>query len=317
MRTKLLVLSLAGFIALQANYSHAEVLCQRKSSNRIKPIQSVKVFKGDRCPRGHKLIMSILGKSDIENLTQQYLAQNFTSLTGAQGQQGAAGPQGIQGEQGPQGEKGDKGDTGEQGIQGLQGIQGEKGDKGDTGAQGIQGIQGLKGDKGDTGEQGIQGVKGDKGEKGDAGPQGPQGIQGIQGEKGEKGDTGLQGIQGIQGEKGDKGDTGEKGEKGDTGAPGLDGVNGLVAIDSCYPTTLSRSGTGEETQTVYCNNPATEFMQNVGFTTTDDKINLARQIMEFEKDSVLYTHPVGATIRTSGPSFGYTLSVTILCCPIN
>lgn len=217
-------------------------------------------------------------------ITQVFTEANANSFVGATGAQG---------------EKGDKGETGEQGIQG---------EKGDTGEQGLQG------EKGETGEQGFQGEKGEPGEKGD------KGEQGFQGEKGDKGETGEQGI---QGEKGDAGINGEKGDKGDTGEqglPGADGANGkdgIVNIDACYVKSEQRTGVLDETQTVFCNNPANEFVQSVGFATTHDSAYITRQLFEHEANSVNYSHAVGATVRAYRDSgiFNYTLTVTINCCP--
>jgi hypothetical protein len=131
---------------------------------------------------------------------------------------------------------------------------------------------------------------------GDVGPQGPQGIQGEQG---------LQGAQGIQGEQ---------------GPVGPRGPAGIVAIDSCYTRTLSSFGSGREAQSVYCNNPATEYVHHVGFSVDNYNARVVEETLEFsDAGSTLYTHPVGATVLSINPNEleDYTLSVTALCCPVS
>lgn len=159
-----------------------------------------------------------------------------------------------------------------------------------------------------TSSVGPQGEKGEKGDKGDTGATGAQGAQGEQG---------LPGTPGERGATGERGETGSQGEKGDTGPQGK---KGIVAIDSCQQKALSRSGVLDETQTIYCNNPENEFVLHVGYSIDKDDSHVVREILEFQDSAAnSYTHPVGATIRAfrlNGIT-PYTLTATILCCPIN
>jgi hypothetical protein len=127
------------------------------------------------------------------------------------------------------------------------------------------------------------------------GPQGPQGEQGIQGEQGDKGDQGDEGPQGPQ------------------------GPAGIVAIDQCYTESAERTGSGEETQKVYCRNPATEYVQHVGYSLSEDRAGPVRELLEFsDANQVGYSHPVGASVRAYIGTTGignYTLTVHLLCCP--
>ncbi len=142
------------------------------------------------------------------------------------------------------------------------------------------------------------------------GPQGPQGEQGIQGIQGEQGPKGEQGIQGEQGDKGDQGDEGPQGPQGPAG---------IVAIDQCYTESAERTGSGEETQKVYCRNPATEYVQHVGYSLSEDRAGPVRELLEFsDANQVGYSHPVGASVRAYIGTTGignYTLTVHLLCCP--
>lgn len=182
--------------------------------------------------------------------------------------------------------------------------QGAQGEKGDTGPQGIQGVQGIQGLPGVPGAQGIQGEKGEKGETG------------AQGDKGDTGDTGLQGIQGV---KGEKGDDGIQGIQGAPGNDGIDGKDGIVAVDSCYSKTLSRTGNEEETQQVICNQPETEFLLNSWFSLSHEWAHVQWQQPIFTDGADTYAYPIGAEVRAEENDFltspNYTLSVTIVCCP--
>jgi len=316
------------------NDAEAASFCQSKSGRgENRQVRTTRFVEGNSCPRRFRKVFSFPSAADVTELAKNVFIENVSVIKGEAGAQGLKGDTGAQGAAGAQGEKGDKGDTGEIGPIGLTGAKGDtgeigpKGDKGDTGSQGIQGEigdKGDKGDKGDTGAAGSQGEKGDKGdigatgsqgdkgEKGDTGSTGPKGDTGEKGAKGDKGETGAQGLPGDKGDKGDAGTTGPKGDKGDTGAAG---ANGIVKIDSCYTVTLSRTGVQDETQSVYCNNAATEYVQNVSYSLDSDQAYVTRNILEFAS----YTHPVGATIRAyrGSPVFTYTLAASILCCPTN
>lgn len=162
--------------------------------------------------------------------------------------------------------------------------------------------------------QGPQGAKGATGSTGATGSAGAQGLTGVTGA------TGAQGIRGNQGVTGQKGDKGEKGEIGLEGERGAQGPAGVTAIDLCYTTSLTKTGTGSLTQEVYCDTPDEEFVQHVGYSLNQDEAVTVREILLYE-DTLAnpYQHPVGASVRSFRPASAnpdYTLSVTLLCCPV-
>jgi hypothetical protein len=114
---------------------------------------------------------------------------------------------------------------------------------------------------------------------------------------------------GVQGVKGDKGDIGPQGRP------------GLVAINQCYTRTESRSGSGEETQKVYCNDPEKDYVQHVGYAVSEDRAGPVRELLEFsDANNNTYNHPVGASVRAYIGTTGignYTLTVHLLCCPVD
>ncbi len=132
--------------------------------------------------------------------------------------------------------------------------------------------------------------------------------------KGDKGDQGAQGEQGLPGATGDTGATGE------TGATGSTGATGFVDINACYTNIISRTGSGEETQKVYCDDPENEYVQHVGFSLNDDRAGPVRELLEFkDQNEVEYSHPVGASVRAYIGVTGigtYTLTVHLLCCSV-
>jgi hypothetical protein len=315
------LLSLSLVLTLGISSAQADVLCQKKVTVNKKPIQAIKVVAGDTCPKGTKLITQLFTKADIESLAKDLLTQ--TSFP-----QGPAGAQGQQGSQGAQGEKGTKGDKGDKGDQGVQGVQGENGIQGE---QGIQGIEGESGTRGENGSQGIQGDKGEpgtdgaKGEKGDKGEQGPRGYKGYKGDKGDPGENGTNGMDGTNGTDGKDGIDGKDGKDGIDGIDGKDGKAGILDISLCKPHTVVKDpyGTGEETLTVYCSE--NQFLLNDSYSTSlydstlSPNFNLAhigQHILQFERDGFAYDYPVGVTVRASGSSLPYYLSVTVYCCKV-
>lgn len=155
-----------------------------------------------------------------------------------------------------------------------------------------------------SGPKGEKGDKGDKGDTGAAGPQGVQGDAGLQGETGPQGPQGEQGVQGVQGEQGEQ---------------GAQGNPGIVNIDACYTKTELRTGVLDETETVYCNNPGSEYIQHIGHAISLNDVFTTHETLEFSEGENTYTHPVGGTIRAFRHSgiIPYTLTVTVLCCPIS
>lgn len=295
--------------------AQADTLCQRqkaKNPSKNGPVLNLRIITGTKCPAGFIKVGDLANTKEIKTIVNQEVAGLI-----ANGTVNAAGVQGPRGEQGIQGIQGPKGDTGAVGPQGEPGIQGPQGIQGLTGEQGIQGIQG---ETGATGPQGPQGEQGVQGLTGATGPQGEQGIQGLTGATGPQGIQGEVGATGPQGEPGPVGATGPQGEiglTGATGATGPQGIPGIVAIDSCYVTTQSNTGSLAETLTAYCNNPATEYVQHVGFSLNRDDAAPVREILQFtDAASNTYTHPVGASVRAFRDSlFQYTMSVSLLCCP--
>ncbi len=90
--------------------SSADVLCYPKNLPKNTTKNDVKVFDGDRCPPGFRLVQF----TELSNTNQQ--------IQGPQGPQGPAGP------------------AGEMGIQGLQGPAGADGAAGASGATGTAGV---------------------------------------------------------------------------------------------------------------------------------------------------------------------------------
>lgn len=170
----------------------------------------------------------------------------------------------------------------------LQGEVGAQGEQGPVGPQGPQGIQGVQGPVGATGPQGLPG---------ETGPQGPQGIQGQTGE------TGAQGAQGPQGEQGIQGAQGEQGPQ---------GTAGLVNLGSCQQITASRTGSGEETQTIYC--PEGQFMLSAGWDVSrENTATVYKQDLFSTSISGPYNYPVGVKLRAYH-LLSYTMTVTATCC---
>lgn len=291
----------------QAAIAQADVkLCQRKNIGKIfnprTRVQALVLVDGGNCPAGFRQITTLFTQEDATAAIKKFADANATAL------------QGDQGPQGEKGEKGDKGDTGAAGAQGLQGETGPQGPKGDTGSQGETGAPGATGD---TGAKGDTGDIGPKGDKGDTGETGAKGDSGDIGPKGDKGDTGA------TGDTGPKGDTGDKG---DTGATGPQGEPGAVDVDACTKFSLSRTGIRDEEQTISCPDVSTQFMLNYGFKTESSEASL--DDMRLSKSELLFgdalspNKPTGVTLRTYNENdlLGikqYTLTVTIVCCPIN
>jgi hypothetical protein len=165
----------------------------------------------------------------------------------------------------------------------------------EAGPTGPQGATGAQGPKGDTGAQGAQGEVGPQGIQGEVGPQGPQGETGAQGPQGE---TGAQGAQG---------DTGPQGET------GAQGPAGLINLGSCTQVSASRTGSGEETQKVYC--PEGDFLLSASWQVSNQVgATTYRKDLFSTTQSGPYNYPVGVEIRSYLLAGQYTLDVTATCC---
>lgn len=205
-------------------------ICQRKNNSSTAPamasrIQAIKFSSTGKCPRGFRLLGTMLSVKDTEQVALEIFNRNKTTI---QGQSGAEGPTGPRGPTGAAGQRGDTGATGPQGLSGIAGAQGP------TGPQGASGPQGLSGSTGPIGPQGIAGPQGASGARGETGPVGPAGVpgatgaQGPIGPQGHTGATGLPGPQGPTGPQGAVGLQGATGPRGETGATGPQGVVGPV-----------------------------------------------------------------------------------------
>ena len=174
----------------------------------------------------------------------------------------------------------------------------------EVGPTGPQGATGAQGSKGDTGAQGAQG---------EVGAQGPQGETGAQGPKGDTGAQGPQGETGAQGPKGEVGAQGPQGETGAQGETGPQGAAGLINLGSCTQVTASRTGSGEETQKVYC--PEGDFLLSASWQVSNQVgATTYRKDLFSTTESGPYNYPVGVEIRSYLLAGQYTLDVTATCC---
>jgi hypothetical protein len=173
-------------------------------------------------------VATIASPQNVEQITQNFITNNASSLMGPQGLQGErglTGAAGAAGPQGPQGLQGERGLPGAAGAVGPQGAQGERGLTGLTGATGPQGPAGLVGAQGIQGERGLTGLTGATGPQGPAGAVGPQGPAGAVGPQGPAGAVGPQGPAGAIGAQGAVGPIGPQGIQGAVGPQGPAGPN--------------------------------------------------------------------------------------------
>ncbi len=129
---------------------------------------------------------------------------------------------------------------------------------------------------------------------GETGPQGPQGPKGDTGAQGPVGATGPQGVEGAQGETGPQ------------GAPGL------INLGSCSQVSASRTGSGEETQAVYC--PEGQFALSSSWDVSrESTATVYKQDLFSTLNTGPYNYPVGVKVRAYHV-LSYTLSVSATCC---
>jgi hypothetical protein len=118
------------------------------------------------------------------------------------------------------------------------------------------------------------------------------------------GPTGPQGATVPQGETGAQGPQGPTGAKGDAG---------LVNLGSCTQVSASRTGSGEETQKVYCSEG--NFMLSASWDVSNQATATTYKKDLFSTtQSGPYNYPVGVEVRAYQLAGQYTLNVTATCC---